>query len=77
MKGPFVTLTLRWLVSLALLVLVDSLSSGFGYWCLDLVCLLDLGISMKPRVVGRRPTAGEPGTHFPNGKPILSSKSLK
>ena len=71
------TLTLRWLVSLALLVLVDSLSSGFGYWCLDLVCLLDLGISMKPRVVGRRPTAGEPGTHLPNGRPILSSKSPK
>ena len=76
-KGPFVTLTLRWLVSLALLVLVDSLSSGFGYWCLDLVCLVDLGISMKPRVVGRRPTAGEPGTHLLNGRPILSSKSPK
>ena len=70
------TLTLRWLVSLAL-VMVDSLSSDFGYWCSDLVCLVDLGISMKPRVVGRRPAAGEPGTHFPNVKPILSSKSPK
>ena len=53
-------------VCLAWVFLADSLS---GSWCCVLVlvlgCVSDIGISMKPQVVGKRSTtAGEPGTYL-------------